>query len=103
MTKRFNLILSRYADDDLASIYEYGFRTWGEAQADRYYDELLGHFDKLCENPFLYAAIDDVRPGYRRSVCGSHSIYYRVIDADIHIMMIIGAQDSEHALVERGE
>lgn len=101
MAERYNLVLSRHADADLAAIYEYGFRTWGEEQADSYYDDLLSHFDQLCDNPFLYAPIDDIRLGYRRSVCGVHSIYYRVVESDIQIMMVIGAQDIERELNAR--
>ncbi len=93
MPGKYKLKISAVADANLDSIYEYGFTQWGEEKADTYYDALISHFQQLCENPFLYAAIDDVRPGYRRSVSGSHSIYYRITDDHIEIMAIIGRQD----------
>ena len=43
----------------------------------------LNHFEQLAENPWLYQAVDDIREGYRRSVCGVDSIYYR-IDGENH-------------------
>lgn len=93
MRARYKLRLSAAADDDLDKIYEYGILQWGERQADRYFDQLVAHLDQLANNPFLYAAIDDIRPGYRRSVCGSHSVYYRVRDDRVEVMAIIGGQE----------
>ena len=98
MPVRYNLKLSSDADQDLSLIYEYGFKTWGEDRADNYYDALIEHFDHLCENPFLYAAIDEIRIGYRRSVCGSHSIYYRIADYTVEVMAVISRQNLEDRL-----
>lgn len=62
-------------------------------QADLYYDELLDHFDVLCENPKLFRAVDELREGYRRSVCNKHSIYYRINDDAVEIMAVLKRQD----------
>ena len=83
------LIISLEADADLERIYADGFERWGEQQADLYYDDLLSHFDMLCENPYLFRAVEDVRKGYRRSVCGKHAIYYRVQDNTVEIMGLV--------------
>lgn len=93
MEPNFKLKISADADRDLAALYEYGFTQWGEEQADRYFDALLTHLEQLCKNPLLYAAVDYIRPGYRRSVCGSHSIYYRVVADYVEVMAIIGKRD----------
>jgi Plasmid stabilization system protein len=98
MPEKYRLLLSVVADRHLSEIYEYGILQWGEQQADRYYDAILSHFELLCENPFLYAEIADIRPGYRRSVCGMHSIYYRVVSDYIEIMAVLGKQDMEKYL-----
>jgi toxin ParE1/3/4 len=42
----------------------------------------------------LYPAADEIREGYRRSVCGVDTIYYRVVDDAVEIMAIIGRQDT---------
>ncbi|WP_407943638.1 type II toxin-antitoxin system RelE/ParE family toxin, partial [Maribrevibacterium harenarium] len=38
-------------------------------------------------------AVDYIRPGYRRSVCGVHAIFYRVQPDYVEIMRIIGHND----------
>jgi toxin ParE1/3/4 len=40
----------------------------------------------------LYPATD-IREGYRRSVCGSESVYYRIVGETVEIMAIIGRQE----------
>jgi toxin ParE1/3/4 len=90
-----NYRISETAKADLRRIYRSGVRQYGEAQADRYYDAFFERFELLAEQPYLYQAVDDIREGYRRSVCGVDSIYYRVDDDTVEIMSIIGQQDLE--------
>ncbi len=63
--------LSKDAADDLK---RHGVLTFGLAQADRYFDALFERFDELAENPLLYCAADEIRPGYRCRAYGSHAI-----------------------------
>lgn len=86
---KYLLVISNEADQDLDNIYVDGFIQWGEVQADKYYDGLLTHFDDLCENPYLYRAVDEIRVGYRRSVYGKHSVFYRIVDSNIEIMGLV--------------
>jgi toxin ParE1/3/4 len=44
------------------------------------------------------AAVDDIRAGYRRSVCGADSIYYRVQGDTVEILAIVGQQDLDNWL-----
>lgn len=90
---RYSLKISLPAREDLRDLYRDGFLRWGEAQADRYYDDLLAHFDVLCENPMLFREVDEIREGYRRSVCGVHAIYYRVQEDAVEIMAVVKHQD----------
>ena len=66
------------AKEDLISIAQYGDEHFGVAQSNRYRDQLKQRFSVLAETPLLYPAVDHIRDGYRRSVCGVHSIYYRI-------------------------
>ncbi|MBD8894211.1 type II toxin-antitoxin system RelE/ParE family toxin [Roseibium litorale] len=93
MPQKYRLEVSTSAERDLATLYEYGFVHWGEDRADHYFEALIAHFDKLCENPFLYPAVDDIRPGYHRSICGIHSVYYKVSGTAVQVMAVIGRQD----------
>jgi toxin ParE1/3/4 len=90
--------LTENAKEDLRRIYRRGLREYGEAQADQYYNALFDRFEQIAEQPFLYPAVDDIREGYRRSVCGVDSIYYRIEGETVEIMAIIGRQDLEEWL-----
>lgn len=82
--------LSPKAEDDLYHIWLFGLEQFGVAQADRYYLGLIAHFSKLTQAPLQYPSVDHIQQGYRRSIFGSHSIYYRIQPHFIEIMRIIG-------------
>jgi len=93
-----NYKLTEDAKNDLRRIYRYGVKEFGEAQADLYFDELFKQFEQIAENPFLYQAVDHIRKGYRRSVCGVDSIFYRVVDGTVEIISILSRQDFDNIL-----
>lgn len=90
--------LSESAEDDLRELYHYGVITFGLDVADEYYDCLVLRFEEIASHPKLYQTVDYIRPGYRRSVCGVHSIYYRMTDEGIIVMRILRSQNPENAL-----
>ena len=90
--------LARMAKADLRQIYRYGFLEYGEKQAGRYYTDLFPWFDQIAESLFLYPAVDHIREGYRRAVCGVHAIYYRIGNDSVEIMRTLGRQDMSGAL-----
>ena len=92
--------LTQAAENDLIGIALYGDERFGEDQSNRYRDQLKQHFARLAQNPRLYPAVDHIRAGYRRSVCGAHAIYYRVQSRDVMIVRILGRQDVQRALPE---
>ena len=85
--------LTEDAKADLIRIYQRGLREFGEAQADVYFNAFFERFEMLGEQPLSYPAVDDIRVGYQRSVCGVDSIYYRVQAEVVEIMAIVGQQD----------
>lgn len=85
--------LSGNAEADLYRIWLFGCQQWGPEQADRYFNAFIQHFEQLAENPLQHPAVDHIRPGYRRSLCGSDSVYYRVSGQTVEIMAILGQQD----------
>lgn len=93
-----NYKLTPEADADFEHIFDYGINTFGVEQAITYAQALEKRFIALGENPQLYPEVNDIRKGYRRSVCGVHSIYYRVVGDMVEIMAILGRQDSERRL-----
>lgn len=90
--------LSERAKADLIGIAQYGDEHFGTAQSDRYRDQLKQRFALLAERPTLYPAVDHIRAGYRRSVCGVHSIYYRIHADGVEIMRILKHQDADRSL-----
>lgn len=90
--------ISEDAKEDLKRIYKHGVLKYGEEQADRYFEAFFDRFEGLAENPYMYQAVDHIRPGYRRSVCGVDSIYYRIKDNTVEIMSVLGTQDTDTAL-----
>lgn len=87
--------LSNDAKMDIARIYWRGVSEFGEAQADRYYENLMQKLNDIAESPYHYQAVDHIRQGYRRGVYGQESIYFRVGDECIEIMRLLQHQDLE--------
>jgi toxin ParE1/3/4 len=91
VTSRYKL--SEKAAAQLTEIYTYGSENWGEAAADRYYYALIERFRKIAERPYLYPPVDHIHKGYRRSVYGEESIYYRIDGDTVEIMAVLGSQN----------
>lgn len=89
--------LSEAAEADLIRIYHWGFQRYGQAQADQYFAAFFDHFEQLASQPLSYP-VTEIREGYRRSVCGSDSVYYRIRNGTVEILAIIGAQDVDQWL-----
>ena len=85
--------LSNEAKKDLIRIHHYGVEKFGMAQADRYFDSFFEYFNIIAKQPFSFESVDYIKKGFRRCVCGSDSIYYRINNGIIEIMAIIGRQD----------
>ena len=90
--------LSPAAEADLRRLYTYGILNFGEKLADDYYDGLIARLAQIADMPKLYPAVDDIKQGYRRSVFGSHSIYYKLADDHVKIIRILSREDTKRAL-----
>ena len=87
--------LSTTAEDDLIRIYKYGLENFGEVRAEKYFNAFFNYFKAIADNPYAFEAVDHIKPGYRKCVCGVDSIYYRINSDVVEIMTIIGRQDLE--------
>lgn len=85
--------LSHEAKRDVARIYWRGVEAFGEEQAIRYFEALIQRFEGIAQAPYLYPAVEHIQEGYRRSVCGVDSIYYRLTGDTVEIMRVLGRQD----------
>lgn len=91
--------LSRLAAEDLLEIATYGLERFGPEQSLKYRDSLQIQFEKIAQNPDRYPSVDHIRKGYRRAVCGVHSIYCRVDCGELEIVRVLGRQDPSKALL----
>ena len=85
--------LSKEAKNDLIRIHHYGLSKFGMDQADKYINSFFEYFDLIAQQPYSFEAVDFIRKGYRRCVCGSDSIFYRINEETVEIMTIIGRQN----------
>ena len=90
--------LSPIAVEDLTRIYFYGLSHFGKIQADKYYNNLFDQFERIAKNPYLFPAVDEIKNGYRKSVCGVYSIYYKIESDYVIITNIIGRQNIDSIL-----
>tara|TARA_R110000772_G_scaffold164321_1_gene275735 strand:- start:124 stop:321 length:198 start_codon:yes stop_codon:yes gene_type:complete len=58
---------------------------------------VLAQISVQIVKPKLYPAVDHIRPDYHRSVCGAHSIYYRIEAQGVEIMRILKIQGASKA------
>lgn len=87
-----NYKLSKEADNDLVNLYLYGFKIFGEAQAEQYYFDLEDCIKLLCETPLMCRERIEFAPAVRIHHHGSHLIIY-LIQRD-HILIVRILHDS---------
>ena len=90
--------LSNEAKDDLIRIHHYGVDKFGMVQADKYFNSFFKYFDIIAQHPYSFESVDYLKKGYRRCVCGSDSIFFKINGDIIEIMTIIGRQDLNSVL-----
>tara|TARA_Y100001933_G_C18620213_1_gene406012 strand:- start:9 stop:296 length:288 start_codon:yes stop_codon:yes gene_type:complete len=88
-----NYKLSNLAKEDLIRIHQYGIQRFGVKQADKYFETFFEYFEIIAKQPYSFESVDFLKKGYRRCVCGSDSIYYKINNDFVEIMAIIGSQD----------
>ena len=87
---------SKEAESDLLDIAIHGDREFGIVQSNKYRDKLKKQLSTIGSNPLRYSAVNHIRAGYRRSVCGVHSIYYKIGDDGISkIVRILRSQSTD--------
>jgi len=95
-----NYRLSNTAKEDLIRIHHYEIKTFGERQADKYFNSFFEYFDRISKSPYSFESVEYIKIGYRKCVCGSDSIYFRINENDkvVEIIAIIGRQDLKNLL-----
>ena len=77
------------ARSDLKKIWKYSYKQHGEAQADKYYNQLIASIETIQNNPKIGIACDNIRKGYRCYHVKEHYFFYRVTANKIHIIRVL--------------
>lgn len=85
--------LSNEAKEDLIRIHQWGTQKFGINQADKYFDSFFDYFEIIAQRPYSFESVDFLKKGYRRCVCGSDRIYFKINNNIVEIMAIVGRQD----------
>jgi len=72
------LLLKPEAINDLESIYQFSFDTWGRVQAEKYQDELFDLMNNILENPEIGKLYYYKEGNYRNLHVNRHLIFYRI-------------------------
>jgi toxin ParE1/3/4 len=75
-------VLSRRARRDLQDIWQYTARRWTVARADGYLADIIDTLVELAAGRQHSLPAEEFRRGYRRSLVGSHVVFYRVGSPD---------------------
>ncbi len=93
-----NYRISNSAKEDLIRIHHFGVKKFGMSQADKYFETFFNYFEIIAERPYAFEAVDFIKPGYRRCVCGSDTIYYKINNETVDIIAIVRMQDLNNIL-----
>ena len=85
------LLISRCAEADLLEIWLWTHRQFGEAQADRYLDELDASMRRCGEKPESGKDRDALRQGYRSQLIGKHTVFYTFKNTEVIIQRVLHA------------
>lgn len=91
-----NLVISPIARDDLKDIYQFGMRSWGEAQSSKYLDTLKAQLWTIAEQPEMGVERKELLPNMRSFPIENHVIFYRLEIEQIEIIRVLhGRQDPQ--------
>ena len=90
--------LTKAAEDNLARLYEWGIDHFGAETADTCYDRVIRRLESIAEEPMPWQGVDQIRPGYRRSVLKAHAISYQIAAEYVLIVRILGRENPATSL-----
>lgn len=83
------LVKRPLAQQDIQKIWLYTYETWGEAQADKYLNELDMGIQTLAEHPERGVSREHIRAGYRSIHVYRHMVYYTFTDTLVRIIRVL--------------
>jgi toxin ParE1/3/4 len=83
------LVISPRARRDLKGIWKYTLKEWGEAQADKYLENLDQEINRLLEFPDKGVPYEHIRNGYRALYVEHHLVFYRRKTQTLEIIRVL--------------
>lgn len=83
------LFIAVAARTDLVEIHLFGTKTWGREQAGKYRDLIRERMKLLARGEVSGTSADDIAPGLRRQVVGSHATWFRVVGTDLRVVRVL--------------
>jgi toxin ParE1/3/4 len=83
------LDITAEAKADLRAIYAYSVEHWGKAKADAYLDTIQAKLRALAGSSLSGVPADEVRPGLRRQLAGSHTIWFRIESDRLKVIRVL--------------
>lgn len=89
MGHSLRLHFSTQARQDIATIWDYTFLTYGLDQAERYTDKIEQTCRMLCDMPLIAAEHSAIMPPVRIKVSGGHLIAYEIREDVLFVVRIL--------------
>ena len=91
-----SIVRTKKAENDIKEIYKYSFISFGEEQAEKYYEGLEVKFKSILEKTAHSKDYSFIEPDLKRTNYGSHAIYFRVINKnEIIIIRVLNQKMDE--------
>ena len=92
--------LTPMAEADLEDIWLYTAQTWSPDQADTYIDNLVRVIETLVAMPTIARERDEFDPPVRIHPAAAHLIIYRIEEAFLTVIRILGGRQNWRAMLE---
>jgi toxin ParE1/3/4 len=83
------LDLSEEAARDLDEILNYSIRLWGVARAFGYIEDIDARLKALAREEMSGVRADEISPGLRRQLAGSHAIWFRIEGDRLKVVRVL--------------
>lgn len=88
MTSNRNVDLSPEARRDMRDIARYTTREWGEAQAERYVEQLAEAFARIGRYPEIGVRREEIDQGLRSLPVQNHVVYYEILSDAVLVLRV---------------
>lgn len=82
-------LLTPTTQADIEGIWDFTVSRWGVMQAERYVRDIQATCEALAAGTLISQPAEDIRSGYRKTLIGSHVLFFKQGDSAIEVMRIL--------------